>query len=255
MFGSKKKQERKLFSNTELTGAVLKTNPSYDLVKLYEQACSELALQQEKRDYLLKSYVLLISIVIPLLISIGDKVRPVQMGVMMLSIGLIGFIYSLIIIRYRVYKESYWITCRVISQLLNFEETSLNKKNIQALYYECLSKKWGRYVRVCKGGKKRIMHWRVFAKNIFSAESLLYLVMAFFTSVISGIGLNVAIGNNCLWLALLPIFLGLLIFISLLSMYFNNLSKVFKVLVDGTEDSFNYSFGKAWFLHFYRDQV
>ena len=134
MFGSKKKQERKLFSNTELTGAVLKTNPSYDLVKLYEQACSELALQQEKRDYLLKSYVLL-------LISIGDKVRPVQMGVMMLSIGLIGFIYSLIIIRYRVYKESYWITCRVISQLLNFEETSLNKKNIQALYYECLSKK------------------------------------------------------------------------------------------------------------------
>ena len=99
------------------------------------------------------------------------------------------------------------------------------------------------------------MHWRVFAKNIFSAESLLYLVMAFFTSVISGIGLNVAIGNNCLWLTLLPIFLGLLIFISLLSMYFNNLSKVFKVLVDGTEDSFNYSFGKAWFLHFYRDQV
>lgn len=249
-----KKQELKMFKYTELKGAHLKEKPVYDFVKLYEQACSELSLQQEKRDYILKSYVLLISIVVPILLSIIDKVKPSQMGFMLLAIGLIGFLYSLIIIRYRVYKETYWITCRVISQLPNFEEDTFNKENIQALFYECLSKKWGKYIKVCKNGKKRILNFKVFSENIFSAESLLYLVMAFFTAVISGVGIYMFVDKSC-YSVYIPIVAGALILTYLLTMYFSNLKRVFKVLADGTEASFNFTFGKAWFLHFYRDKT
>lgn len=248
-----KKQEPNMFKYTELNNDHLKEKPVYDFVKLYEQACSELSLQQEKRDYILKSYVLLISIVVPILLSIIEKVKPSQMGFMLLAIGLIGFLYSLIIIRYRVYKEIYWITCRVISQLLNFEEDAVNKRTVQALFYECLSKKWGKFIRERKNGKKRILHLKVFSENIFSAESLLYLVMAFFTAVISGVGIYMFVDNNC-YSVYIPIIAGVLIFAYLLAMYFSNLKRVFMVLADGTEASFNFSFGKAWFLHFYREK-
>jgi hypothetical protein len=42
---------------------------------------------------------------------------------------------------------------------------------------------------------------------------------------------------------------------ALLHLYFRNLEKVYQVLVDEQSESFNFAFGKAWFLHFYRDGV
>ena len=240
------------FRYTELSGAEFKDKPSYDLAKLYEQACSELTLQQDKRDYILKSYILLFSIVVPLLLSLSDKITAAQTGAMLVCIGVIGYIYSLIVIRYRVYKESYWVTCTVITQLINLEEASLTKHNIQAMYYKCLKKKWGRCIITRGDGTRRFAHWKIFKSNIFSAESLLFLVMAFFTSAITGMGLYMFI-RTCCYGGLVSVLMSLAIFLFLLCLYFRNLKRVFKVLVDETEESFNFAFSKAWFLHFYKD--
>ena len=201
---------------------------------------------------ILKSYILLFSIVVPLILSLSEKITPIQAGSMLICIGLIGIIYSLIIIRYRIYKESYWITCIVLTQLINLEEESLTKHNIHALYYQCLRKKWGKYVVTTEDGYKRFAHWKIFYSNIFSAESLLFLVMAFFASVISGLGIYMLISNYS-YCTLISIFVALLLFNFFIWFYFRNLENVFKVLIDNTEESFNFTFSKAWFLHFYRD--
>lgn len=246
------KQKKNIFQYTDLLGVEFKKENTQDLAKLYEQSCSELALQQEKRDYILKSYILLISIVVPFILSLSDKITPIQTSAILLSIGLIGYIYSLIIIRYRIYKESYWITCIVLTQLLNLKEDSLTKHNVQALYYLCMKKKWGKYVVESKDGDKHFANWNVFCSNIFSAESLLFMVMAFFASIILGLGLYIFISYYSFCVSI-SIVVTILLFIHLTWLYFKNLKKVFKVLVDNSEESFNFTFSKAWFLHFYQD--
>ena len=240
-----------MFRNTELYRAKYKDVPAQDLGRLYELACSELALQQDKRDYIIKSYILLISVIVPLIISLGDKVKSVHSGAILLAVGLTGYVFSLIIIRYRTYKESYWITCIVLSQLINLEPGSLTKQNIQAMYYKCLKKKWMKCVKE-KNGKKKVNYRHLVRSTFFSAETLLFIVMAFFSSVISGLGLDFLMAG-CRLGIILSFAASLMLFALLLVRYYTNLKDVFRVLVDGRNDSFNIPFSKAWFLHFYKD--
>lgn len=53
-------------------------------------------------------------------------------------------------------------------------------------------------------------------------------------------------------LIILAVFLVLLIY--LISNYFKHLKSVYKVAIDGLDSSFNSTFSKAWFLHFYLDE-
>lgn len=245
------KNKRNPFRNTELSGVEFKPVPSHDLGKLYEQSCSELALQQEKRDYIVKSYILLISVIVPLIISLGEKITPFHTGAILLMAGLTGYVFSMIIIRYRVYKESYWITCITITQLCNLEPQSLTKHNIQAMYYKCLEKKWMKCVKE-KNGVRKVDYARLVRSTFFSAETLMFIVVAFFSSVISGLGLDFLITGVRFGIIISVVFSAVL-FMILLFRYYLYLKNVFLVLVDGTSESFNFAFSKAWLLHFYRD--
>lgn len=244
------KSKKNPFESTELSGAEFKPVPSHDLGRLYEQSCSELALQQEKRDYIVKSYILLISVIVPLIISLGEKITPFHTGAILLMVGLTGYVFSLIIIRYRAYKESYWITSIAITQLCNLEPQSLTKHNIQAMFYRCLKKKWMKCVKE-KNGVRKVDYAELVSSTFFSAETLMFMVVAFFSSVISGLGLDFMLGIR--FRIIISIGFAAVLFIRLLFRYYLYLKNVFMVLVDGTSESFNFAFSKAWLLHFYRD--
>lgn len=244
------KNKKNPFESTELSGAEFKPVPSHDLGRLYDQSCSELALQQEKRDYIVKSYILLISVIVPLIISLGEKITPFHTGAILLMVGLTGYVFSLIIIRYRAYKESYWITSIAITQLCNLEPQSLTKHNIQAMYYKCLKKKWWKCVKE-KNGERKVDYAELVSSTFFSAETLMFMVVAFFSSVISGLGLDFMLGIR--FKIIISIGFSAVLFMWLLFRYYSYLKNVFMVLVDGTSESFNFAFSKAWLLHFYRD--
>ena len=244
--------DKKMFEYMPIEPAAFKEAPELDLPKLYEQACSELALQQSKRDVLINIYLVIFSFLVPLTFSL-EHVTLMQKGTVLMASGIIGILFSIIIIRYRIYKEAYWHTCFTITQMTNLKTEALTKKNVQSLYYECLNKKWRKYVNI-KNGKKSFKRWKIFCDNIFSAESLYYVVIAFLTSVVTGIGLYLILVPLPSWKVYITIAAAIMIFIWLIWFYFRSLKNVYAVLVDDTSDSFNFAFGKAWFLHFYRDQ-
>ena len=218
-----------------------------DFTKLYERACSELDLQQEKRDYIVKIYMLIMTFLIPLLVSL-DNISIEHKGYILLVASFIGVMLTVIVVRYRVYKEAYWIACVVIMQLHHFKEEAVTKENIQALYYNCMLKKWKKNINI-KNGVRSFSNWRVFKNNIFSAETLYYCIIALLTSISVGVGTGMVFWGE-VWLGYIA---GGVMIILLMMLYFKHLKRFFQVLVDDNlEESFNYAFSKAWILHFYR---
>ena len=242
----------------------LKKNLSvhHDLKTLYEQACRELTLQQEKRDKTISIYVAVIAFLVPFLFSSqsavnGNPLPASFAGWVLVIAGFIGVFFSVAVIRYRVYKEVYWITCRVITQMQNYSEELYKKKNIQSLFLHCLEKKWAKYMAAkdyCynpNADKVGVRYGKLVKENMNSAEFCTFACMALIASVLIAFGLSLVVGKmGCAW----PfISLGALVLFLLAFSYFRSLANVFRVLSDHHEDSFNYAFGKAWFLHIYPD--
>ncbi|MBQ1990439.1 MAG: hypothetical protein II231_04845 [Rikenellaceae bacterium] len=223
-----------------------------DFTKLHEQACSELALQQTKRDQIIHLYTLLFSFLVPLLISLKD-ITIEQKGWILLATTFIGILLALIVVRYRVYKEAYWLTCIAIVQLNNLKAEVVNKENIQAVYYHCMKKKWGKNVYTKPNGDKKFCHWRIFVNNIFSAESIYYIIIILLTAVSSGLSLYMILCHVASYAIIFSLFITILLFVLLLYFYFRNLERIYRALVDDSSSSFNFAFSKAWFLHFYKD--
>lgn len=226
-----------------------------DLNKLYELACKELALQQTKRDAIINLYLVIFSFLVPFIFSLKD-VSPLIKGLVLSSIGFIGIIFSIIAVRYRVYKEAYWITCATITQLGNLKPDMLTKANIQSLFYRCLEKKWKNNIVDTGNGNCRFNRWKIFTGNIFSAETLYFMILVLITVITLSLGcfisLNQISGNLAVAL-IVSVLIALKMFWWQLWMYYHNLEKIYAVLVDGKESSFNYAFSKAWFLHFYKE--
>ena len=232
-------------------------NPKWiDLADLYKHACDELTLQQTKRDQVIYGFVFLFSFITPILFSL-DKMTIPQTGFMLLAICVIGLILSVIIIRYRIYKEAYWITCLTITQLRNLKDEAITKQNIQTMYYLCMKKKWGKYVYTNKYNKTAFRYRDIFWSNLFSAESLHYVLIAFLTSIAAGFGLYLIacnyIGLSHLIFSTICVAIGILVFALQLLYYYYNLILIYRVLIDNNHSSFNFTFSKAWFLHFYKD--
>lgn len=227
-------------------------NPKWiDLAELYKHACNELTLQQTKRDQVIYIYILLFSFLIPLLFSLND-ITMQQKGLILSATTVIGVILSVIVVRYRIYKEAYWITCLTITQLRNLKEEAVTKENIHALFYHCMCKKWAKNIRTKKNGKKTFRYWHIFWSNLFSAESLHYVIISLLTSSVGGLSLFLITWNTPWLSTLLCISVSIVIFALLLHFYYRNLRRVYLVLVDDSNSSFNFTFSKAWFLHFYK---
>lgn len=227
-------------------------NPKHlDLDELYKHACSELTLQQNKRDQIIHIYILLFSLIIPLLFSL-QNITLVQKGLILLLTTIIGIILSAIVVRYRIYKEAYWITCITIGQLKNIKEELISKELVQAVFYQSMSKKWSKNVHHMSNGKKYFRYWDIFYNNIFSAESLYYVMISLLTSILSGLSIFLILFSYQKLSITISVTVFAALFLFLLYIYFSNLKRVYQVLVDNKNSSFNFTFSKAWFLHFYR---
>ena len=217
-----------------------------DLSRLYDNAHEELSLQQSKRDQIIMIYLALVSFLIPFTMSQEgiDEIR----WLLFLLLGVVGVMFSLVVIRYRIYKEVYWLTCETLSCLMRLQKAELNKSAVQAVFLRTLKKRGKGFLKDGKWSARRYV-----AKS-FGAEFWLYSIIALMTSVMFAfaIALLFDFTRVDLWL-LVPAGVFVLVFLLLHVLYLSHCSKVYDYLKTPSEGSFNTAFSKAWFLHFYLD--
>ena len=117
----------------------IKEEKDYDLDTLYEHTHSELSLQQSKRDQIITLYLALFSFMIPFALSLGS-IGLWMKCLIFLVVGVIGVLFSFINVRYRVYKEVYWLSCQTLTVLMNVKKQELNKQTIQRAFFHSLHK-------------------------------------------------------------------------------------------------------------------
>lgn len=232
-----------------------KEKKNFNLEMLYKQAHSELSLQQSKRDQIITIYLALCSFLIPF--ALGEALISWNMkGLIFLAISVIGVIFSFICIRYRIYKEAYWLCCQSLTVLMNFREEELDKETVQQVFYYSLCKKGRGYCKT-RHGKTKFDKLSYFKKNLFSAETLHFLIIAFMSSFIFALGLSLLITLDGFAKLAICALGGFILLLLLLYCYFEECIRIysFQAFDDTMKDEknrrFNKVFGKAWFLHFY----
>lgn len=233
----------------EIDEAKLKDKKDYNLEELYNHAHSELSLQQSKRDQIITIYLALCSFLVPF--TLGEELItwPIK-GLIFMVIGIVGVLFSFVSVRYREYKEVYWLCCQSITLLKNFKEEEINKDTIQKVFYRCLYKKGHKLV---KDGK--FDYFGYVKKNLFSSETIHFIIISLIASFVVGVGVTISLPLQT-WIKIIIGSISVLtVLLFLLYVYFSTCIKCYKLLA--TEDSeekdrlFSKVFGKAWFLHMY----
>lgn len=233
----------------------IKKQKDYNLETLYEHTHSELSLQQNKRDQIITIYLALFSFIIPFALSL-EGVGLWMKGLIFMAVGVIGVLFSHINVRYRVYKEAYWLACQAITVLMNVKEEELSKKNIQRAFYYSLKKKGDGY---CTDGKWSVK--KFVKKNLYSAETLHQMIQVFITATISCLGAALVayelLSLRVVFAALVGGGVFVATFAWLMSSYFKKFMEVYAVMREASADAkrrdelFNATFSKAWLLHVY----
>ena len=234
-------------------------NKNMNLDSMYERAHTELSLQQSKRDQIITIYLALCSFLIPF--ALGEEVISFELkGLIFLVIAIVGILFSLIAVRYREYKEVYWLCCQSITVLQNIKQSEIDKTTIQRVFYHCLYKKGHGYLR--KDGKKEKINVPLFIKkNIFSAETLHFVIIDIMTAFISGLGAALILNVSVTIRVLFGVVIGMIVFLLLIVFYFKTCLKIYMVLEkdeaktnqEARDKAFSSIFSKAWFLHMYYD--
>ena len=244
---------------TPINTSILKEKQNYNLEEIYDHAHSELSLQQSKRDQVMTIYLALASFLLPF--ALGEEMIAMRLkGAIFVVLCIIGVLFSHIAVRYREYKEVYWLCCQTITVLLSFKPEKLNKTVVQSAFYHCLKKKGKKYL-VAKNDDKVFNRQLFVRKNIFSSETLYYTIISLMASFVGGLGLALLIGTE-MWLSIVVgIVAGAVLLLWLLSVYFKALIRIYTVIEErgdvtseAKDKAFNNVFSKAWFLHFYCDK-
>lgn len=252
-------EKDEIFTPVTITKDDLKTQNGVDLTNLYERAHIELTLQQTKRDQIITLFFSIFSLLVPLALSL-NSIPYFAKGFTFLVVGIIGIIFSVIVIRYRIYKEVYWLCCETITCMMNVDDTKLTKSMVQTLYYNCLKKKGKNYcieIPNDKGTSEKELKWDFglyVKKNIFSSETLHYVIIVLLTTILLGLGAFLSLYglDTYLWVMItVSVAIGLIAFIWLFLLYFYKCQVVYSVLKYKTHSAFNKAFEKAWFLHNY----
>lgn len=248
------KKEIKMFIPGEIEYSKKKDYIDVDLHELYEKAVAELGLQQTKRDQIITVYIALFAFLTPAVLE-SDAMNIRAQGFLFLAAAIIGILFALIIVRYRIYKEVYWLCCQSISVFFGIRKKELKKELIQSVFYKVLEKKGNKYIGKKKVGKKngKLKFRRLYytRKNFFSSESIYYLIHILITSGVFGLSCGMIFNLELNRRILLGVLVGIILGAVLLWKYFHECIKLYRVLVDGTDKSFNHTFSMAWFLHFY----
>lgn len=242
----------------------IKEEKDYNLDTLYEHTHSELSLQQSKRDQIITLYLALFSFMIPFALSL-ESVGLWMKGLIFLVVGVIGVLFSFINVRYRVYKEVYWLSCQTLTILMNVKKQELNKQTIQRAFSHSLHKKGNGYL--VEGANGKAWDTKTFVKkNMFSSETFHHMIQVLLTSVILALSAVLIVCD--LFNLLLPILIGigafvlLAVFTLLMTNYFKKLMEVYAVMAyvnkgapmvdkQARNKLFNATFSKAWTLHVY----
>ncbi len=233
-----------------------------DFREIYKTTYDELVDQQAKRDTVVKTFITLIAFAIPLSFSDDAKLGWNSRMWIFLGLGIIGLLFSLIIIRYREYKEAYWLACRTAAILDNAKSDEINKELIQNTYLYCLEKNSSSFTK-----NKKASFWKIFRKSLFSAESLYLILMALVSGSLIGIWLGALLSELCklnfYFSIIMGGVLGLIVLVGLYMLYCKGLYNIYKVMDYNGEtiedsrfdDCFNKTFKKAWTLHTYYDAI
>ncbi len=247
--------------NAEYIDVKRKLSDKIDLQELFSHCHSELTDQQKKRDQLIAFYLTVSGLVVSL--AFAENTDSVFRMWMFLFLGIIGFIWNIVILRYRVYKEVYWISCRVISSLYTLERSEITKERLQSVFYRVMVKKCRGELKTGKDGlyvtdKKGRLKWKaskVYAKNWKSAEKLMYSTLVLISSACFGIFLGMASYAYCdagyALAIVLGIAAGLIACLAFGISYYVRICDVYSVVVDPTDANFNKVYEKAWFLHIF----
>ncbi len=220
----------------------------YDLGLLFEKSNEEMIAQQAKRDQIISLYLAMFSFIVPFALSI--ELPNQYKGLIFLAVAIIGFLFSLVIIRYRLYKESYWLCCQTLTSLMSFKQKEINKELVQGIYYQCMKKKCRKYV----DGRKtplRFRWWAFYKSTLYSGETLLYIIQAFITSLTFGLSLMLLCSGFGIWQILIAVFGALLLLFYLINAFLSEVMHVYDVLIYGTNASFNKTYSRAWYLHLF----
>lgn len=233
---------------------------SMDLNSCYEQTVAELGLQQSKRDQIIAFYLTILGFVIPSIVSL--EVDDGSKAMAFLAMYVIGSIFCHVILRYRIYKEVYWIACRVISQMCNIKPEYRTKKNIYILFYNVLNQNKGSIVQYKRKPKdKKVLErslFRSMKRQLNSAETLLYETLALFSGFVGAIGgyygwcVSRVLGV-CIWLIIAYMY------IQMNYKYVTRLMALYDCIDEQDDDrkleKLESTFAKAWMLHCYVDDV
>ena len=130
-FGEEIEDENKLFIPDEIDESNKKIGIHWDFI--YDKAIAELGLQQTKRDQLITIYIALYAFLVPAILE-TQKISLSAQGWIFLACSILGVLFAVVIIRYRVYKEIYWLCCQSITTLMGYEKEKLNKSFFRAFY-------------------------------------------------------------------------------------------------------------------------
>lgn len=248
-----KKKERRKFVEHKIDSSVMKDSLEFDWDALYERAYGELGLQQTKRDQIITIYLAIFSFLIPFALS-EEKFSWQVKGFIFMAAAIVGILFAFVIIRYRVYKEVYWLCCQTLTVLFGVQRDKIDKELIQQFFFETIQKKGKSFCVERDEKEMEFSKIKYVKKNIFSSETIHFFIHAFISAVISGLSVGLIFKiylENRIWIAII---VGIIVFLMLSWSYFRECIKVYGVLADGYNDSFNFAFSKAWFLHLYREK-
>ena len=218
-----------------------------DLDNSYSQTVNELGLQQSKRDQILAFYMTILGFVIPNVVDMN--VGNFEKSAAFFCMYIIGVIFCHVILRYRIYKEVYWIACRVLTQLCNVCVEKRNKEIIYILFFNCLKKNMGTIVV-----KGRFSLLKSFKRQLNSAETLLYETLVLFASFVGCVGSFYLLPVSKTAAVASWVFIGCM-FISMNYKYTKRLMDLYKCVDTGNEKDLDKTFAKAWMLHCYVDDI
>lgn len=249
MFKKRKADNSGEFLNKEYCKEKINKEAEYDLCMLFEKSNEEMVAQQAKRDQIISLFLAIFSFVVPFALSM-EGIDTAFKGLIFLAIAIIGVLFSLVIIRYRLYKESYWLCCQTLTSLMSFKQKELNKETIQAVYYQCMKKKFKKYVDD-KVNPPKFKRTQFYLTTLYSGETILYVVQAFMTALTAGLSILFLCSHLGSIQYVFASVGAILVLIWLVNMFLSELMHAYDVLVYDTNASFNKTYSRAWFLHFF----
>lgn len=217
------------------------------LESTYELCVNELGLQQSKRDQIIAFYIAIVSFALPAIIGMQINQQGKATGI--LALFLLGTLLAKVVIRYRIYKEVYWITCRTISQLYSFKQEKITKILVQHLFYENIKKSRHTVIEFKKNNNdKQVDHITSFKRIFNSAETILYEVLILMNSFVLWVGIYLLFNQNVITL-ITALITTLIYYVYCNISYYKGLTQVYAVIINEEDRSFNKTYEKAWFLH------